>query len=172
MYRAFRAVGKAMIIQSDRILAEATRTGTLRGNEWAWKPSELPAVFQKAKELKIAAIGGTAQFRLPDGTCELYWISIDTKLPTDNETWEEYAIRSNDEALAQLTHQTQTINFHREAANWSFVSEHTLDRGIDPLDFLCYVFYFSDEREFIDLKKWAEESGMTKHFRPSKFGSL
>jgi hypothetical protein len=152
----------SMQLQSDRILADATHTGIARGNEWHWKPSDLPAVFQKAKEMNIAAVGGTAEFLFPDATCELYWISVDPKDRGDNETWEEFVTRSNNESLALLATQTRTVDFRREAASWSYVREHTIEKGIDPLDFLVYVFYFNSEEEILELKKWAKDSGLDR----------
>ncbi len=145
-------------IEGDRILAEATHTGVLQGGEWHWKPSELPVVFHKAKELKIAAIGGTPRFLLPDGVYvyDLYWISIDSESPTarGKATWEEYVIRSNDERLALLSSQMQTIDFRKQAAEWPEVREQTLDKGIDPLVYLYYGFYFKTKQEFIGLARY------------------
>ncbi len=155
-------------IQSPQMLAKATHTGITTGAEWVWKPSELPAVFQKAKELKIASIGGNAQFIFPEGVCDLYWISIDFKDKADDETWEEYVVRSNDESFALLTSQVETTDFRRAAAEWAFVRERTLDKGIDPLDYLYYVIYFNSEQESLELTKWAKDSGFDQHIRPFK----
>ncbi len=154
-------------IQSPRILAEATHTGVAQAGGWYWKPSELPVVFQKAKELKIASIGGDAEFLFPDGIYDLYWISINHKDKAGNETWEEYVIRSNDESLALLGNQIQTVDFRKVAAELSFVRERTLDKGIDPLDYLYYEIYFNSEQEIIELIKWAKETGFYDRVPPS-----
>lgn len=51
--------------------------GDLRGNEYAWRRADLPRVFDAAKLAGLANLGGQVQFRLPDGTCELYWQNFD-----------------------------------------------------------------------------------------------
>jgi hypothetical protein len=51
----------------------------------------------------LANLGGQAQFRIPDGTCDLYWLSLDSGERRPNETWESYVTRSAAEVLAQFT---------------------------------------------------------------------
>ncbi len=155
-------------IKSPMILAEATHTGVAQEDTWPWKASELPAVFQKAKELKIASIGGEPQFVLPDGIYDMYWIGINLKDQAGNETWEEYVIRSNDESLALLTKQIQTVDFQKLAAEEPFVRASTLDKGVDPLAYLFYEMYFNSEQEISAIKKWAKETGLDKHILDSR----
>ncbi len=152
-------------ILSPGILAEATHTGVFQSGVWRWKAAELPAVFQKAKELRIAAIGGDPQFVLPDGIHDMYWLSIEPAERADNETWEEYVIRSNDHCLALLTHQLRTVDFRKEARHETGSAKGTPEKGIDPLDHLYYEMHFNSEAERAELQKWGRESGFYDRLR-------
>ena len=115
----------------------------IRGNEYAWRRADLPEVLAAAREAELATLGGEVQFRLEDGTCELYWHSFDSAKRADGESWSSYVERTNRETLASLerlpSEETLVVDgvtkfeFLRDCAN----------RGVDLLDFLWYVCYFA-----------------------------
>lgn len=155
-------------IQSARILAEATHTGIAQAGTWLWKPSELSVVFDKAKELQIAAVGADAQFRFPDAIYEMYWLSIDPGDRAEGESWEVYVIRSNDRSIALLTSQIETVDLRKEAADAPAIRKRTLDKDIDPLDYLFYEILFNSQAESAELEKWARKTRFYEHLRHSK----
>jgi hypothetical protein len=76
-------------------LPEAIRElGDLRGNEYAWRRHDLSRVFDAAKAARLANLGGQVQFRLPDGTCELYWQNFDVASRGPDESWGAFVERS------------------------------------------------------------------------------
>ena len=70
---------------------------TIRGNEYAWPPENVLQVISTAKELNLATLGGQFQFRVPEGTCELYWIDFGSNNKKKTETWKQYVDRSAQE---------------------------------------------------------------------------
>ena len=73
----------------ESILPEAIRAlADLRGNEFAWRRRDLPRVFDAAKAARLANLGGQVQFRLPDGTCDLYWQTFDVVSGRPDESWD------------------------------------------------------------------------------------
>ena len=63
----------------DDLPSAITLGATLRGNEYGWALDEFPGALTKAETLGYACLGGQFEFRLDDGTCELYWLNADSK---------------------------------------------------------------------------------------------
>jgi hypothetical protein len=125
----------------SELVAKASR----RGNEFAWCPSDFPAVLSRAEELGLACLAGQFQFRAPEATCEMYWLSAD---PTDRlpgESWQAYLSRSISEVRVKFSSLLQSTDFGTEALRWPDVPELS-GVGAQPEKYLCFVAYFVNER--------------------------
>lgn len=123
---------------------------TLRGNEYAWRLADIPTVIEAAREANLISIGGQLQFRMPDvGTCECYWIEVDTyKDVSQDLAWSERVTSTSRSALSQ---------FHRLIEEFDFIAEgrkafapHLLTfeaQGGDLDDAVCFVWYVESEQE-------------------------
>ncbi|MGA7925849.1 MAG: hypothetical protein WCA20_07620, partial [Candidatus Sulfotelmatobacter sp.] len=67
---------------------------TLRGNEYGWSVAVFPDALAEAEGRGYACLGGQFQFRLDDGTCEMYWLNADSKDRAHGESWADYCHRS------------------------------------------------------------------------------
>lgn len=136
----------------DRILARAT----LRGREYAWKIGDIAHVIEAAEAAQLASIGGQLQFRLPDGgTCECYWVEVDTyrEVPEDLE-WPERVSRTAEAARSQFMRLREERDFIAEGRS-AFAShlEAFEAQGGDVNDALCFVWYVESESEAADRRK-------------------
>lgn len=123
---------------------EITNGATLRGNEYGWTVSAFPDAVKAAAADGYTCLGGQFQFRLADGsTCEMYWISADSKDRLDVESWEQNSHRSCTEVLEEFRQRLAEADFGREAARWPF--------PINPADDLVFVAYFVTETEWKEL---------------------
>src|SRR4051794_38732659 len=90
------------------------RTGSKRGSEYAWPPASVEEVIYLARRHGLETIGGQAQFRLPDGTCELYWVDVDPSKRELGEAWNQWVNRSADEAIAKFRRRIAETNWQSE----------------------------------------------------------
>jgi hypothetical protein len=123
------------------ILGKATR----RGNEYAWPLASVEEAITAARASGLATLGGQAQFRIPEGTCELYW--LDAHASEDRragEPWPEYVTRSAREVLARFREKVLPADFLAEARQWSILHEK-IKAGVNVLDYLCFVLAFQAE---------------------------
>lgn len=123
---------------------------TLRGNEYAWRLGDIPTVIEAAREANLISVGGQLQFRIPDvGTCECYWIGVDTfKDVSEDLEWSKRVATTATSALSQ---------FHRLVEECDFIAEgrkafaqHLLAfeaQGGEIDDALCFVWYVESEQE-------------------------
>lgn len=123
---------------SPAVLARAS----LRGNEYAWPPASVEMAINDAREHGFATLGGQAQFRLPDGTCELYWIDVDPSEQRPSESRHDWVQRSADEAIAKFRQRMASTNWDAEVQKHPFLRERAA-AGIDLLPHLRFVLYFS-----------------------------
>jgi hypothetical protein len=80
---------------TDHELPTAITIGAdLRGNEYGWPIHSFPDALAKAEALGYACLGGQFQFRIDDGTCEMYWLSADSTERRPGEAWCAYGERS------------------------------------------------------------------------------
>jgi hypothetical protein len=88
----------------------------LRGNEYAWLLDDIPGVIEAVREADLVSVGGQLQFRFPEGgTCECYWVEVDTYQTVPiNLPWAERVTRTAEAALADLR-ELQT--------RWDFLAE-------------------------------------------------
>jgi len=97
---------------------EILQKASLRGNEYAWPISEIPSVIEAARKSDLLNVGGQLQFRIPDGTCECYWIEVDTyKTVSDTLPWAERVERSAIEAQKAYAQLSQAKDFLSEGRN-------------------------------------------------------
>ena len=79
----------------DDLPSDVVEGATIRGNEYGWSTISFPAALQRAEAHGYACLGGQFQFRLDDGsTCEMYWLSADSKERLPGESWADYSRRS------------------------------------------------------------------------------
>jgi len=129
----------------DLLPKELLDQASLRGSEYAWRVEDIPRVIHAARDANLLNIGGQLQFRLPDGgTCECYWIEVDTsKTVSDSEDWKTRVARSAEVALA---------GFDELRAKYDFVAEgkRAFDKHLangDPKDVMWFVWYLSAQGE-------------------------
>jgi len=122
---------------------EVANGASFRGNEYGWQLSAFPEALTQARSRGFACLGGQFQFRLPDSTCEMYWLSAD---PTDRrlgEGWSDYSERSCSEVLSKFDALVSKTDFAKEAAGWRL--------EVNAVKDLVFVAYFVTESEFAEL---------------------
>ena len=97
---------------------EITEGATARGNEYGWTLDAFPQALLKAEALGYACLGGQFQFRLDDGTYEMYWVNADSTDRRECESWAEYATRSCGEVLSRFKAARSKYRFLKEASAW------------------------------------------------------
>lgn len=125
------------------ILSQAS----LRGNEYAWPIDTIPFVIAAAREASLVSVGGQLQFRLTDGgTCECYWIEVDTyKTVPERLPWEDRVHRTADAALTDFERLRSKVNFLDEGRRSFSAHFNALEeRGGDPAEAMCFVWYLLD----------------------------
>lgn len=147
----FSAMGSDLL--SPHILAKASLVGT----EYAWPSASVEEAIQDARHHCFATIGGQAQFRLPDATCEMYWIDIDPKGRSSKETWREYVDRSAAEAIQKFRDRLTNTNWPEQIA-WKELIEKQA-QGVDILSSLYFVLYFTP----LPPGPWGLDEGMEFH---------
>jgi len=132
----------------DHILKRAN----LQGNEYAWRPSDIPEVIEAARAANLVSIGGQLQFRFPDGgTCECYWVDIDTfkSVPVDLP-WQERVTRTADAALREFRAVAAQYDFLAEGRSaFTKYFEEFESTGGEPADAMCFVWYVESEQEAV-----------------------
>lgn len=126
----------------------------LVGNEYGWEASMFPTALANAQALGYACIGGQFQFRLDNGTCEMYWLSADSNHRHEAESWLEYCERSCSEVKGGFQKLMSETDFRKQALEWRPVKE-AMAHGLDPLEKLAFVAYFVDEAEWLERSKEA-----------------
>lgn len=122
------------------ILAKAT----LRGNEYAWPIDCVEEAIFAAQAAGLATLGGQIQFRIPEGTCEMYWHNADASDRRRCEPWSEFVRRSAQEVLAGFKDKIMAADFLAEARQWPVLREK-IETEVNILDDLCFVLYFQTE---------------------------
>ena len=124
----------------------------IRGNEYAWKLSDIEEAINAGRVCRLATVGGQAQFRLPDGTCEMYWISATATPRVQGESWSQYVERSATDVRSQFRQIAETTDFRQEATKWPLLVKR-MEQGDDILNYLCFVLYFDADKEGIQAQK-------------------
>jgi hypothetical protein len=138
--------------QARDFLKELIDRASLRGNEYAWRLSDIPKVIRAARDAGLVNVGGQLQFRLPDGgTCECYWVEVDTfKSVPAGLPWGERVTRTAEIALADFASLESSYDLMAEGRR-AFDSHlrEVEARGIDPAETMCFVWYLLGPEEVI-----------------------
>ena len=121
---------------------------SLSGYEYAWKPSDIPLVFEAARQARVANLGGQLQFRLPSATCELYWIETTAHERQETESWDDFVERSYAECTTQFQQLIHEYDFVAEGIkSFPFLADlHT--SGVALSDYVYFVVYFDSEEQY------------------------
>jgi hypothetical protein len=123
-----------------RLPAAVLAKASLRGYEHAWRLADVPETIAAARECGLVTVGGVAQFRIPSGTCELYWRSTDAEPRRPSEPWSEYVARSAGEVLVGFR-QLPVAEMVAEGLQWPEIAA-LREAGVDVSEHLCFVLYF------------------------------
>lgn len=113
-------------------------------NEFGWKQTDFLEVIEAARQLKMAIIGGQVQYPLPDGTCELYWLSYDTDKRKLNEDWLTYCDRTAKECIDKFNRLILTTDIEKEALTFEFLATKKKS-GVNINNYLTFILYFDDK---------------------------
>ena len=128
---------------------------TLRGNEHAWQIDDIPDVIVAAQRANLVNIGGQLQFRLPENTCECYWISVDTYQSVSEEiAWHERVQLTPEVALQEFDDLQSRYDFVAEIRDgFTSVFDELVAMGGNPTDYLCFAWYLLSEKESVRSKR-------------------
>jgi len=124
----------------SRLPLDVLQRASLRGNEYAWPIEDIPKVIEAARQANLASIGGQLQFRLPDGgTCECYWIEVDTyKSVPASLPWQERINQTAAVALADFSRLLSKFDFVAEGRQSFAEHFNRLEaEGGDPTQTMC-----------------------------------
>ena len=129
-----------------------TARATLRGNEYAWPIGDIPAVIEAAKAANLINIGGQLQFRIPEGgTCECYWVEVDTyKEVSTDLPWAERVRDTAAAALSQFKSLCNQYNFIAEGRSAFGARLNDFEsQGGEISEALCLVWYVESQKEAV-----------------------
>jgi hypothetical protein len=122
------------------------------GGEWGWKLEDIPEVVKQSRKRNFGILGGQIQFRLPDGTCELYDLNADPKDKSDVETWKEYSKRSCEEFVAFFNALTNKTDFEKLGIERYEYLREKKDAGINIMDHMYFMVYPVSELTYFDRR--------------------
>jgi hypothetical protein len=130
--------------------ANILRRASLRGKEYAWTVHDIPHVIEAARRAGLVNIGGQLQFRFPDGgTCECYWVGVDTHLSVPKDLpWQERVDRTAAAAADAFSRLPSEFDFVAEGRRG--FAQHIQEfeqQGHDVREALCFVWYVLDEAD-------------------------
>lgn len=123
---------------------------SLAGNEYAWPIADIPTVIEAARVANLVSIGGQLQFRLPNGgTCECYWVEVDTYKSVDKALpWKERVLGTAVAAKADFFALQERFDFMAEGRKaFPAYLDSLLADGRDPADGMWFVWYLLSEVE-------------------------
>jgi len=123
---------------------EILQKAIVSGKEYGWKRVDFKETVKKAVEVGLGIFGGQVQFKLPDGTCELYWHKYDTTERKSGESWKDYCERTKEECLNQFQKLPTDIEFVKEGIeSFDFLREKSRTEIILE-DYLIFILYFNN----------------------------
>ena len=126
------------------------------GNEFSWKQQDFLEVIEAARQNYLAIIGGQVQYVLPDGTCELYWLSYDPDKRQPNEDWLTYCNRTSKECLDKFNKLIETTDIEKDALTSFSILADKKKSGVDINNFLAFILYFNDKETDLFDKEQSE----------------
>ena len=131
------------------ILNKAVRSG----NEYGWKREDFLDVLNSAVNANLGIVGGQIQFKLPDGTCELYWHQYDSTERIPNETWTSYCERTKVEVTTAFSELPTNSELVKEGVeNFDFLAER-VNNGVDIEQHLIFVLYFNTQEAELEQQR-------------------
>jgi hypothetical protein len=142
-----------MELAEKRLPSRVLERATLRGNEFAWRVSDIPDVIEAARAEGLVSLGGQLQFRMPGATCECYWVEVSTSKVSDPDLpWTEQVERAAAEAHSQFKALQSRYDFLAEGREsfGKYLDEFEASAG-NINDAMCFVWYveaspFADKR--------------------------
>ena len=132
---------------------EILQKAILSGKEYGWKRTDFREVLDKAIKVGLGVIGGQVQFKLPDGTCELYWHKYDTTERKSGENWKEYCQRTKEECLSQFEKLPTDNELIKEGIeSFDFLKEKS-KTNTELNDFLIFILYFNNNETHLEKNK-------------------
>ena len=102
-------------VADEKLPGELLQQASLRGNEYAWPLNLVPEVIRVGESLGLLNVGGQLQFRMPDATCECYWVEVDTYREVPREiSWEDRVSKAAQIALEQFNALLRQFDFLAE----------------------------------------------------------
>lgn len=128
---------------------EILQKAIVSGKEYGWKRTDFKEVVDKAVEIGLGIIGGQVQFKLPGGTCELYWHKYDTNERKPGENWDDYCHRTKKECLSQFEKLPTDSELIKEGIeSFNFLKEKDKTE-LKLNDYLIFTLYFNDSETSI-----------------------
>ena len=117
------------------------------GNEHAWRIVDIPTVIEAARAAGLVNVGGQLQFLIPEelgsGTCECYWVEVDTyKSVSEELAWELRVSKTAEVALADFERLQTKYDFLKLGRDW--VSRLLEERGLPNAEIeemMWFVWY-------------------------------
>jgi hypothetical protein len=129
----------------DDLPSDVVEGATLSGNDYGWSTISFPFALDRAEAHGYACLGGQFQFRLGDGsTCEMYWLSADSKERLPGEQWADYSRRSCSEVRQTFQRLVSETDFTKEASSWNLSPAAT--------ESLVFEAYFVTESDLARLE--------------------
>ncbi len=131
------------------LLTETLQKAIVSGKEFGWKRTDFREVIDKAVEVGLGINGGQVQFKLPDGTCELYWPKYDRTEGKSGEDWIDYRQRTKEECLSQFESLPTDSEIVKEGIeSFGFLYEKS-KTNFNLNEFLIFILYFNDSETFL-----------------------
>jgi hypothetical protein len=130
----------------DDLPPEVLIGATLRGNEFGWTVASFPHALQKAEKYRLACLGGQFQFRVEEGTCEMYWLESNSSKRGVTESWVDYCHRSCNEVREDFDRLVEMTDFIEKASDWPLLRKKIAE-GFNVMSSLVFVAYFINESE-------------------------
>ena len=138
-------------MNSEELLPQTVLSkASLRGKEYAWRKDDVKEAILAARQQNLATLGGEVQFRIPNGTCELYWLNFDPADKSDSEIWQDYVVQSAHECITNFNDLCMTTDFVKLGKE-NFEVLRNMSETEDIGIYLCFVLYFVTEEQYNGL---------------------
>jgi hypothetical protein len=131
-------------LEEKRLPETVLKKAIKSGNEFGWRQTDFVEIIETARKLRLGIVGGQVQYVLPDGTCELYWLTYDPDERQEGENWIQYCNRTADETINKFTNLVTKTKFEKEAlTSFDFLRDKK-SKGINIEDYRVFIIYFDD----------------------------
>ena len=138
-------------MNSEELLPQTVLSkASIRGKEYAWQKDDVKEAILAARQQNLATLGGEVQFRIPNGTCELYWLNFDPADKSDSEIWQDYVVQSAHECITNFNDLCMTTDFVKLGKE-NFEVLRNMSETEDIGIYLCFVLYFVTEEQYNGL---------------------